>query len=685
MTPGFILGWLAAVACQTEKVEIVSAGGVAAEAFFDAAVPDGSIGVLVGGPQAASEAWPDLLSAGGWTVVTPSSTVSRRVGGTSLTFLAAGQSADALRRATEAVRRPGIVVMVAAMPREEAAALLRNVPGIDVCIVCAPGGGDPAALKIGSAWLVEAPWGGTHWGESTLQVGPDGEVASVQHRVVRPVGASSKVAAAKKKHGLARFPVEVAAGHESGPAARVQAAWIAGNRACRFQVHNLRMATEYGVVRAGPGSALLVIDAELENIIPMSLVRDLEVPTEYRAANLSDHVYVVVNGDRLARLVAEADQLPGHLRVVRFGLNRKGDRARGNLVFALPTVEAVRSLELRFYDYAHGHFTIALQGEPPPAAAPVGAFQSNQVLEAGIFAVAKPASLDRRTAADGKQFVVVELRARSCVTLTADATAFDPQAAKGNVLSIGTFADWQDAPSHVHVLLDGEVALAPIRNEFSRVPRFLPDVWTGGWTAFEVDARARSLELVVECPNARLSSGETVRPRPLRFALEGTPTKLEDLPSIARIEDGPFRLTVVRIDGGVAEVAGELPRPGEKFLRVEFAVENRGTDREVFQAEKQLRIATEAGRQVALDSLSARLARPPMEKLPIPPGERRRFDAIYRIPRSETRPRMAYAGVTKADVLPLGELTKSSQCPGCSAEQEESARFCAQCGRKLRE
>ncbi len=74
------------------------------------------------------------------------------------------------------------LVWATSLPREQAAAILRETPGL-VCIVSGRGGGDGEALKIGESWMVQAPGSSGLWGR--LEIKP-GSVTSGRRRARRP-------------------------------------------------------------------------------------------------------------------------------------------------------------------------------------------------------------------------------------------------------------------------------------------------------------------------------------------------------------------------------------------------------------------------------------------------------------------------------------------------------------------
>ena len=63
-------------------------------------------------------------------------------------------------------------VWISSLSREKTAAALRETKGIPLCIVTGRGGGDPEPLKIGDAWMVQAPGTTGHWGRIELRAGP---------------------------------------------------------------------------------------------------------------------------------------------------------------------------------------------------------------------------------------------------------------------------------------------------------------------------------------------------------------------------------------------------------------------------------------------------------------------------------------------------------------------------------
>ena len=571
------------------------------------------------------------------------------------------------------------VVWVAPGTREQAAAVLRESKGISLCIVTGRGGADEEPLKIGDSWMVQAPGDGRLWGRIELRAG------SITNRFSRPDGRpSERVAAIRKKRGLSPDVLrELRESVKPGAASEGAALLETSNRACRLRIHSVSERAAYGSRTPAPGSKFLVLDASLENTIPMTLVQSNQVPTQYKIKEMGDHLYLVVNGERVSRLPADASQLPGHVATAGFTLDRLGARARGNLVFEIPG-EGVQTLDLRFYDYAHGHMALPLRAGKRPEAKPLAPLQENDVLEAGVYRAEKARDVAGKKAPQGMTFLIVELRARSKMFTESDASAFDPKARPGDKLQIGTVSDWKDARKHLHVVLDGEFAYGPAEGtELGEAPRFLPDLLTGGAAVFLLPEKSASLEVRCDFPNARLPDGKVLHPRPLAFLLEGKRPEPSVAAAIAEVDDDVFKVAVTA--QSVAPEFGGLKAPaGSVFLVVHVTVKGAGLAGEMFQTAEQLRYATEKGAQLAMHQASFLGPHPAAKLLLVPTGERRSFQAVFAIPAAERRPRLAYGGVSKAATLELRPIEAVARaCPKCKRAAGADEKFCADCGTPL--
>ena len=650
------LAALLVFALAQDAVVIRTVESPTAAAFPALELREGEIGVALGAAPDLS----DLLSAAGF-----SSAPAPRGG---LTFSAEPKAG---------------AVWISSLSREQTAAALRATKGIPLCIVTGRGGGDPEPLKIGDSWMVQAPGSTGHWGRIELRGG------SVTNRFLPPDGkGSDKVAALKKKSGVPVDAVaELRAGAKAESVAEPPPALQTANRACRLRIFSAAERSSYGGRTPPAGKKLLLLDAEFENTIPMTLIQSNQVPTMYRIKEMGDHLYLVVNGNRVSRLYPDAASLPGHVMTTGFTLDRLGTRIRGNLVFEVPT-EGVELLDLRFYDYAHGHMNVVLKPGAPRQAKPIAPLQENDVLEAGLFRVDRAKELRGKAAPEGMTFLTVEFGARSRMFTEGDATAFDPKAKPGDKLQIGTVSDWTDLRKHCHVLLDGTRSYGPLELEIGESPRFIPDLLTGGTAAFLIPEKAQSVEIRCDFPNARLPDGQVVHPKALSFLVEG---KRPDAPAaapIVEIDDDIFKVAVTG-QSVAPEFAGVKAPAGSAFLVLDVAVTGAGKAGEMFQVPDQLHYATEKGAQLPLHDVSYKGMSPPEKLHLVPTGERRTFQVVFAIPSTDRKPRLAYRGVTKAAIVALKPLEGAAPepaaraCPKCKAPAAANEKFCGECGTKI--
>src|SRR5207247_3568112 len=94
--------------------------------------------------------------------------------------------------------------------------------------------------------------------------------------------------------------------------------------------------------------------------------------------------------------------------------------------------------------------------------------------------------------------------------------------------------------------------------------------------------------------------------------------------------------------------------------------------------------ASAKGAQLPMHEVAFRGPRAPAHLLLVPTGERRSFQAVFAIPASDRKPRLAYRGVSKATILALPALDPAARaCPKCKREAAADEKFCADCGTKI--
>ncbi|MEN8148908.1 MAG: VWA domain-containing protein [Planctomycetota bacterium] len=552
------------------------------------------------------------------------------------------------------------VILLADARPSEVAGWLSGLDGVEAALVSSRGG----ASHLMAQRQFGAPSGGR--GFTVLTFGK-GAPAAKQILLVEPVDASKEYEAAAKRFGIDTDGVELGEpSAKTTDAERTLARLEPGkthpilvvgeNRAARLTLTSVALLNRFGDKTAPEGTRFLVVGTRWENILTPEVVREQLVPVAYKIPKLSDHLYGVADG-RAVLPPAPTDGVAGLISWDGLTLPLPGSRARGRLLFLVPEGLPLANVEIRFYDYAHGPMTLGIvrAGAVVPDE-PIVPAQSNVVLEAGVFAI-------ERTPANGRTSLTVELRAKSRFMMDADATAYDPKAKPGDRIEVGTVADWKDWRRHTQLLLDGEYAYALRSTSFPKIPRFLPDLMSGGTMSFDVPSAAGSLELYCGMPNALLpGSGKVVRPELLVFAIEGKRPALPERPALVSIDDEVF---------GVA-VTGQRVLVGEgsaRFYELSVTVSNTGEKGETFRPFAQLACVDEKGTEHAVAPASAAAVHPPMELLWIPRGERRSFEVWFAIPESVRTPRLSYRGVSLAEILELPPVTGDpAKAPSVPAE-----------------
>ncbi len=427
--------------------------------------------------------------------------------------------------------------------------------------------------------------------------------------------------------------------------------WLAKTRAVEFEILGFKLQPTFAKLQAPAGGTLVLVDTEWRNVLPLGLVYGQLKSTSYQIPNLRDHLYLVADGCRLLRIAEEAHGSPGHVAVQGFALPDLGSTRRGWVAF-VADAPPQHSLELRFYDFAHGHMFVPLVGTPPAPATPIVEAQDNEVVGLSVFGVRTLEQWQGTPAPAGKTFVAVDVRARSHFTQEVDAAAFDPHAAEGAKIQLGTVSDWTEAHRHAQLVVDGVYATPPLSSSpLGDAPRFLPDVPTGAEFVFLAPAAATALALRCDFPNARLPGGELIRPEGLTFALRGEAPPPPTVDGLGAVEDDTLYVEILSAE---ARADGR-----DRIVTCHVRVQVRGDRGETFQTREQLQLVLpDASQRTYDEEASAALAWAPAPLLFVPPQSTRAFAVAFRAP-TQGKLRLGYRGLTlqKFFDLPLTTTT----------------------------
>lgn len=432
-----------------------------------------------------------------------------------------------------------------------------------------------------------------------------------------------------------------------------------GNRAIAVTIRNVALADSYGDTKAADGRLFVIVSTQWENVLPVKIsAENKSIPTGYKIPNLAEHVYLVVDDRKVARVQPAMGKLPGHLKILDFNLPALGDIAKGNVIFDVPKDLALSAgqFSLHYFDLTHGHFSLSLAGKPPAEAPkPINVVRSNQIMEAGVYAIRRDAELAGRKAPAGMTYLTLDFRAESTFKAEADATAFDPTASPGSKVRKAIFADWAEWQKYVSLVADGHYAYAvdPALSDLPEIPRLLPEVKTGGSMVFLAPAQSKGLELKLNFPGAR-SGTQIVRPTAIELLVDGRNIQPEKRDRVLAIDDDLFKVGIVKQDVA-AEFAGVKPAKG-RFLVLDVEVQNVGRQGEWFQLKDQLKLVDEQGAQLLVADATYDGLRRPTPLVYVPATEQRAFQVVYDVPATLARPRLAYAGISLAKVYDLPGL-----------------------------
>lgn len=415
------------------------------------------------------------------------------------------------------------IVLLAVMDRLDAGALLKAAGRPCIAIVPARGANSPEPLKIGECWLVQSPDGDRVLG--ALSISPRG-VGNTFNDLKLSEADLKRLRELASRQGLnpGNFVTnrKPPAGTDDGPATafepgKTRSIWsAAANRALEARVYSFLVTPDFGGRKAPEGRAWLVLDTEWTNQIAMSFVFERETPVAFQIGDFREILYVVVNGSRLARLDPDSVSGPGGLTEKEFMLPYVGSSRRGLVLFDVPA-SGIETLDLRFYDFTHGHLSVPILVKPAPAADKPLASGKNQILEASVWSVRK----DKTGAPEGMAFVRVDLRARSTWPVEVDASAFDPKVQKPHKVKVPSLGRWEDIRRLSTLALDSDrTAEAHESSVLADSTILLPDAATGDDLVFLVPdgATPRELRLGFEAVSVPGKS-DPVKPTPLKLPL----------------------------------------------------------------------------------------------------------------------------------------------------------------------
>lgn len=407
------------------------------------------------------------------------------------------------------------------------------------------------------------------------------------------------------------------------------------SKGLRLRVTGVQVAEERGQVRAGPPGRLIVLQTQWIN----RLDRQFEIPNPAR------HVYLIVNGSRIAALHPQARAIPGHVSTDRIVMPGTGSIVKGEMVFQTSQSE-VRSLELRFFETQYGNIALPLvegpaQGQARPLAGPAG----NGAVELAVFSMHRSDSLAGKNAPPGLTYLVLDLRGQSL--------------ARGQNLALADLPEWS---RYTYLVADGQYAYpASPSPDWPERQRLLPGLLTGGEVAFLAPQKAACLELRMDSPS--LERGPTPASAAIVLPLEGARPQTPEPPHLAEAVDEMFRVRILS-QATLPSPAGQKAADKTRLLLLELSVTNAGKTGQWFQPAQQVKYLTMKDAALEMSDLSARCLRPCGRTVWVPAGQRRVFQMVFRVPAEEKTAHVRFTGGRSMQTLSLKPIEPAPATPG---------------------
>ncbi|MBA2779934.1 hypothetical protein [Billgrantia kenyensis] len=421
------------------------------------------------------------------------------------------------------------------------------------------------------------------------------------------------------------------------------------NRALTLHVTSIDFAEELNGRTPPPGRRWLTLGVRFENWMPSDLVFGLGYQEALLVASIERQLYLRVDDRLVVRPTLVKDTgLEG-----QFVLSRAGAQRHGEIAFVVPE-KSLSQLSLHYYHDQYGPLAVPLLGEitqPQALRQAARSVDGHDLLALGVHEVGLHQEWLGRRAAEGMQWLVVDLRGQGEWHTPVDARALDVAAELDEKGSLRRVMEYIEAPGLLQVVVDGRHAyvrdsrLSSLEDD----PALLPDAWTGGRAVFAIPEDAGQIDLVAYMPQFRATEISTeIRPA-LRFSLqEGKSIPVDDEP-VAVIEDDPIRVTFHSLEP-VDAFAAHAEEQGQLVL-IEASMSNLSGVGGMMAVADRFRLQEPGGELVGVFQ---RGPAPLEEPFWLPADdEPRHFTLLYRLQAPSDELEIEYGGVSATESLAL--------------------------------
>lgn len=416
------------------------------------------------------------------------------------------------------------------------------------------------------------------------------------------------------------------------------------NTNVELTVSELQLATDAGGTSAQSGEQFLIVTTAWKNLMPPKQIQrpkgggrtglmgagemeTVTLETPYLVQNLSDNLYLLIDGRYVAEVSDATPALAEPLPVTGLVIRRHNEQVQGKVAFAIPST-GLQSLTLQFFDFAQGHVTLPLYGKTPSGGErPIAGPHRNQLFDIAVYRTQFAKKIGSSEAPTGEQYLLVECSGAS--TAAGAATQIDlSQYAfliEDGVYQSPPLADLPGVPHLLHGLV-----------------RFIPEYPRRGVMAFRVPEQPARLELLFAASQMD----------PLRFVL--TPDRavaVQPAPK-ATIRDGDNIDVLINSWAWTDRIGDAAPADGSRYLVLDVTMANREAHSGLTVQPQQFSILRSAT-TIEASAASDRLRHPLAGERTVSAGTRARFEVAYEVPQPASNLRLRYQGFTKVEEMAI--------------------------------
>lgn len=444
----------------------------------------------------------------------------------------------------------------------------------------------------------------------------------------------------------------------------------AANPMVTLAVSGAAYQDQFGATEADTehGKTFIVLDA--------GFTRNAKAPSgeAYRIDPLHEQLIGVINGRQLvhARRARSAEnQLPREVL-----LREAGESVTGRIAFEVPEA-GVETFDAYLIDELYGpiHLPLLPRKKRPALEEPALPWQRNEAVEVGVYGYELRDTFRRYRSNEETVWLVFDVRGRSLLRSPPPAVAAPGEPAADNPAAVplnpparhGLPVYWRDWHHYTQLVLDGDtpVFVTGRYHDLLSPMRFLSGVTAGGEIGFEVNRSALntsgSIELVLGFEPVAIPGEAVVDLKPLRFQVTGERPSFEPAADpIVRVNDLDLQLEVLGQRTPKA-FGGYEPRDGHRWLAVDYAVTATNLTGTMFSATEMTRLLDESGERHQWHRRTRDGDDPPPndgKTFWIPPGDRRTYTLLYRLPAGVNQPRLFYGGTLEHQPYALNELLR---------------------------